>query len=203
MSAGDVTVIIPVYGDVGRWAPLARRAAISAVTQTTPPERVVVATAQDLAAARNGAAEWARTEWLCFLDADDELDMRYVEAMLAADGDLRQPATLGVVGDREDPYPVVIPARPLLEMNFIVIGAFVRTDLFMQVGGFRDLPAWEDWDCWVRCWLAGAHVRAVPEAVYRVHVNPAGRNCLNPDDARRLYARLRAEHQALGQRSES
>lgn len=181
--AEDVTIIIPVYGDHDRWMPLARRAAGSAITQTVPPARVFISAGETLSAARNGAAEWARTEWLCFLDADDELDVRYVEAMLAAEGDVRQPATLGIDAQgQEDPLPVVIPAKPFMYGNYIVIGAFVRTQLFFDVGGFRELPAYEDWDLWIRCWLAGAQIGVAPEAIYRVHAS-TGRNSLPRRDA--------------------
>lgn len=200
---GDVTVVVPVFGDPTPWVDKARRAAMSAIEQTVAPERVVLATADDLATARNGPAEWARTEWLCFLDADDELDVRYVEAMLAGDGDLRQPATLGIVGGVEDPYPVVIPARPLLDANYIVIGAFVRTDLFREVGGFRDLPAYEDWDLWIRMWLAGATITAVPEAIYRVHVNAAGRNAMPRHQAVAAYHQVRRCYEGQTPRARS
>ena len=190
----DVTVIIPVFGDVDAWALRARRAQMSAVAQTVPPAEIFMATAADLRTARNGPAEWARTEWLCFLDADDELDVHYIEAMLAGEGDLRQPATLGVVDGVEDPFPVVIPARPLLTGNFIVIGAFVPTALFLEVGGFRDLPAYEDWDAWIRMWLAGAELTVVPEAIYRVHVNAGGRNSLSRSDAVRTFSSIRRRY---------
>lgn len=188
----DVTVIIPVYGDVERWAPLARRAAASAIAQTVPAAQVVLATAADLAEARNGPASWARTEWLVFLDADDELDVRYIEAMLAGEGDLRQPATLGVTDGVEDAQPVVIPAKDLMTGNYIVIGAMVRTDLFHEVGGFRSLDAYEDWDLWLRVWLAGGRITSVPEAVYRVTVNTTGRNALSRPHALAAYHQVRS-----------
>jgi GT2 family glycosyltransferase len=190
----DVTVIVPVFGDVGAWLPQACRARRSAVAQTVPPAEIVMAAAADLRTARNGPAEWARTEWLCFLDADDELDVRYIEAMLAGDGDLRQPATLGIVDGVEDACPVVIPPRHLLAGNYIVIGALVRSEMFFDVGGFRDLPAYEDWDLWIRVWLAGAEISAVPEAIYRVHVNPRGRNALPRGDAVRAYDGIRRRY---------
>lgn len=192
--SGDVTVIVPVFGDHARWLPVAERAVFSAIAQTAPPERVFLSMAADLCTARNGPAEWARTEWLCFLDADDELDVGYVEAMLAGEGDLRQPATLGVVDGVEDAAPVVIPTRPLLDANYIVIGAFIRTALFWEVGGFRHLPAYEDWDLWIRAWLAGAAITCVPEAVYRVHVSPTGRNALARPDAISIYHQVRSRY---------
>lgn len=181
--AEDVTIIIPTFGDHDRWLPLARRAAASAIAQTVPPARVIVSMTETLAMARNGPAEWARSEWLCFLDADDELDVRYVEAMLAGDGDVRQPATLGISAQGvQDAAPMVIPSKPFMYGNYIVIGAFVRTELFFDVGGFRELPAYEDWDLWIRCWLAGAQFGVVPDAIYRVHAS-TGRNTLSRSDA--------------------
>lgn len=190
--ADDVTIIIPTFGDVARWATLAQRAALSAVAQTVPAARVVISSCADLVTARNGPAEWARTEWLCFLDADDELDAGYVEAMLAGDGDLRQPATLGVVDGVADAKAVLIPRRPLMDANYIVIGAFIRTDLFLEVGGFRELPAYEDWDLWIRVWLAGGVITAAAEAIYRVHVNTTGRNSLDRQQALAVYHQVRS-----------
>lgn len=187
----DVTVIIPVYGDVERWGLLAERALASALNQSAPAADVVVSVADTLQEARNRPASAAETEWLCFLDADDELDPRYLEAMLAGSGDLRQPATLGVVEGREDPFPVVIPAKPLLDGNYIVIGALVRREIFERAGGFIELPAYEDWDLWIRCWLEGAVITTCPEAIYRVHVRPDGRNQLDREAAVRSYNFIR------------
>lgn len=194
MSAG-VTVIVPLFGDIDRWLPLAERAAGSAVAQTVPPDQVIVSQGETLARARNGAALRARTEWLIFLDADDELDVDYVRAMLAGTGDLRKPATLGIRPDGvEDAAPIVIPARPLMDVNHIVIGAMVRRALFLEVGGFDHLPAYEDWDLWLRMWLAGGEIDTCPEAIYRVHVNPIGRNALPRSRAVEVYHQVRSRY---------
>lgn len=150
--------------------------------QTLSAENLIWSHGPDLQIARNTTAAAARSTWLCFLDADDELDEHYLEAMTTAiaDGDtnrLLQPATLGVYPDgREDPEPVLLPPKPLLEGNYLIIGTVVSAELFRRVGGFHDWPIWEDWDLWLRCWRAGAAVQPVPEAVYRVHVNANGRN---------------------------
>jgi GT2 family glycosyltransferase len=117
-------------------------------------------------------------EWLIFLDADDELDSHYIEEMLKGQGDIRQPSTLGVVNGKEDDYPVLIPPHPggFLVGNHLVIGCMVRRKLFLDVGGFRNLPILEDWDLWIRCILYDGKVGTVPKAIYRVHVNPNSRN---------------------------
>ncbi len=187
----DVTVIIPIFGDIERWGLLAQRALASARRQTVPAADVVVSVADTLQDARNRPAFAAETEWLCFLDADDELDSRYLEEMLAGTGDLRQPATLGIVDGREDAFPVVIPAKPLLDGNYIVVGALVRTEIFKTAGGFTELAAYEDWDLWIRCWLEGAVITTCPDAIYRVHVLPNSRNQLDRDAAVRSFNFIR------------
>jgi hypothetical protein len=63
--------------------------------------------------------------------------------------------------------------------------------MIRDVGGWRDFAWSEDWDVWLRCWLAGATVEAVPAAVYRAHVRPDSRNRAPAREARL------AAHQAI------
>lgn len=174
----EATIIIATYGG-SEWARLAEKATASAREQTVPAQ-VIPLHAQTLAQARNSAAYMASTEWLIFCDADDTLDPRYVEKMLEPldDSTLRQPSTLGVYPDgAEDSTPVLIPARPLDQSNYLVIGSMCKREAFLDVGGFDDsLPVLEDWDLWLRLWKAGAVIGARPEAIYRVGVNPNSRN---------------------------
>lgn len=170
------TVVIATYGDRTHWDKVAV-AAIDSVAEQSVPAVLVRVHGQTLAEARNEGARRAKTEWLCFLDADDALDAGYVQQMLDGDGDIRRPSTLGVYPDgTEDDHPVMISRKDLSVANFIVIGAFVRRKLFLSVGGFRDLPCLEDWDLWIRCYLSGAIITDVPEAIYRVGVREGSRN---------------------------
>lgn len=170
------TVIIATYGDERHWNRVAAKAVESALSQSVGVDLIRIH-GDTLAEARNSAAVSASTEWLCFLDADDSLDSVYVEKMLSASGDIRRPATLGVYEDgTQDDFPVLIPRTNLSESNFIVIGAFVRREQFLRVGCFRELPALEDWDLWIRCWRDGASIEDVPEAIYRVTVRQDSRN---------------------------
>jgi GT2 family glycosyltransferase len=204
----NIAVCIATYGDYSHWSKMVDAHAYpSAERQTVRPAAIRWIHGSTLHDARNEAAEDVarrRTakavEWLCFLDADDELDPHYIEAMSAAltdrKGDwLLQPATLGVHPDgREDPYPVVIPPKPLLDGNFMVIGTLIRRDQFLRLGGFADWAYCEDWDLWIRAWRDGAGLEPVPEAIYRVHVNPNSRN--NGDRATqvRIYNQIRSQY---------
>jgi glycosyltransferase involved in cell wall biosynthesis len=167
----DVTVIIATYGSYD-WIELARERAIPSAAQQAP---VIHQHAATLHEARNGGAARASTEWLCFLDADDELDTGYMAAMADATGDLRAPA-VDYVKPNGHARRRIWPPMDLRDGNYLVIGTLVRRDLFTQLGGFKDWPLYEDWCLWQRCWATGATVEIVPDAIYRAHVRPDSRN---------------------------
>ena len=183
MKHAPLSVCIGTYGDE-KWKRLAETRAIPSVEhQTMPPVDWQAVHGPSLHEARNQAAQQAAGEWLCFLDADDELDPLYLEAMAQAaahDGPpkrLLQPSTLGVYADgHTDSAPVLHPPKDLHLHNYLIVATVVRRDQFLRVGGFRDLISHEDWDLWLRCWIDGAVVDPVPEAIYRVHVREDGRN---------------------------
>lgn len=174
----DVGIVVATYGsDI--WKEKAKTAVLSAQNQTVQSE-VIHHHAQNLARARNEGASMISSEYIIFLDADDSLDENYVKEMIVQidDSDLRQPSTLGVYPDNtEDDCPVLIPARSLLESNYLVIGTMCRRDQFLDAGGFDEtFPVLEDWDLWVRMWKNGAIIGARPKAIYRVGVHPNSRN---------------------------
>lgn len=198
----DISVIVATFGDRLEWDPLAERAIESVAKQTMTPAEVTRVHAGSLHEARNQGAELATGRWLCFLDADDELDPGYLEAMSLATKEhwhfhmaeeiLFQPATLGIVDGVEDDAPVVIPPTKLLECNYLVIGTLVRRDHFLRLGGFHAWPILEDWDFFIRCWLDGVTVVPVAGAVYRVHVRADGRNLQATHN--RTYGAIRNRH---------
>jgi glycosyltransferase involved in cell wall biosynthesis len=191
---GTVSIVIGTYGDLDYWDAVAEKAIDSAKNQTVAAE-VIRSHGQSLQEARNYGAEEATGEWLIFLDADDELDLRYVEEMLTGTGDIRQPATLGIVDGVPDRRPVVIPPAPLLERNYLVIGSMCRRDIFLDVEGFRDLECLEDWDLWIRMVLAGATIGCCADAVYKIHVRQGSRN-QDSGIHGRVYQQIQSEYGA-------
>jgi len=172
-----IGVVIGTYGDRSKWGPLAMRALASVEANTQLPANAIWSHEDTLQNARNYGARQVDTDWYIFLDADDELDVGYIEAMSNGSGDIRKPSTLGVYpGGSTDDSPAMIPTRDLSTANHIVIGAMCRAELFWDVGGFRDWPVLEDWCLWRRMVRAGGVVVEVPEAIYRVHVNEGSRN---------------------------
>jgi hypothetical protein len=98
--------------------------------------------------------------------------------MLKSTGDLRYPRVRYVpegCKDQRFPESETLEKRHLFQGNYMVIGTMLRKSLFDRVGGFDEWQSWEDWCLWIKCWLAGAQSILVPAAIYRSHVNPAGR----------------------------
>lgn len=170
----DVTVCTGTFGDE-EWQELARDRAGASVPSDVP---WVHAHSEDgtLAEARNMAARIADTEWLCFLDADDELAAGYFEAMARGTHDLRGPACTYDVAHPSLREPTLWPMGDLYDRNFLVIGTLVRREMFFAAGGFGEEPVYEDYALWCRCAALGASIEMIPDAVYLAWSRPDSRN---------------------------
>lgn len=180
----DVSVAVATYGDA-HWVSLAQTRAIPSAQALGVP--VVHSHHPDaLHHARNEALAQVHTEWVIHLDADDELEPGYVEAMATGSADVRAPAVRYISRAGTASWPAVphvaghdhhdCEAVCLRQGNWLVVGAAVRADLVRWVGGWRDFCWSEDWDLWLRCHLTGATFEAVPDAIYRAHVRRDSRN---------------------------
>ncbi|WP_232295622.1 glycosyltransferase family 2 protein [Parafrankia sp. EUN1f] len=190
-----MTVAVATFG-MSWWSDLARSRAIPSAAALGVP--VVHHHASTLHDARNGALARVDTDWVIHLDADDELEAGYLDAMAAGAADVRAPAVRYIHSRTRASTPAVptvaghshhCQAECLLQGNWLVVGALVRVDLVRQVGGWRDFDWSEDWDLWLRCHLAGASFEAMPRAIYRAHVRRDSRN-----RAPSRQARLAAHH---------
>lgn len=182
----DCTVIIGTFGDE-TWKKRGSEALqrVMKTPFTVEPNEGRWHHGATLAASRNKSAELCDSEWLCFVDADDELDPRFFEAMqphieAIEDRDaLLWPFYVRHFSDGSRSEPMA-PPHPnycdLRAMNWMVIGTLVRRDTFMRAGGFGEWRAWEDWALWMRCAHLGASPLKVGRARYIQHVDDEGRN---------------------------
>lgn len=184
-----ITVVIGTFGSPD-WRDLAWSRAHPSVPPTDEPgpatvypaTEIIVVHESTLARARNRGADRASNPWLCFLDADDELTPGYLSAMtsrIRAEGAVDRLFTPAVeyvgAGGRVE-TPMFHPVVPIEQGNWLVIGTVIPRALFLHVGGFEEWPKYEDWALFARMQKAGGVPVRVPEAIYRAHRNPSGRN---------------------------
>lgn len=168
-----ISVVIPTIP--GREESL-QRAIASAHAQTYPAAAVhVVLDTQRQGAAhtRNKALELVDTEWVAFLDDDDELKPHHLKACA------RHAALTGadVVypwfdGDDEiGMYEVPFSASLLRRRNFIPVTVLARTELLVEAGGFTPHPdengdPCEDWGLWLKLLALGATFSHLPKRTW-------------------------------------
>lgn len=192
------SIVIATYGEEDPWVALALERAAPSTTDQGAYE-VLVGHDSDgtLASVRNELAAKAGGDWLMFLDADDSLAPGFIAAMkmgYAREREYRRepfllaPATSFVVRGRKR---VAHFSReiPLRDGNPLIIGTLVPRSRFLEVGGFREWPIFEDWDLWARC---DVPIVRVPDAVYLAHVSTTSRNRVNGVKTRNYW------HQMIG-----
>lgn len=180
----DCSIVVSTFGNY-KWQLLAQERAIPNAQSFGVP--VIYNHENSLHEARNSGLWQVETEFVCHLDADDELAPGFFEHMEKVDGDLRPPS-VNHVHQRVTFMPKVVGlygvhhhvcvAACLEEGNWLVVGTVARTELLKEVGGWKDWGTFEDFDLWQRAWIAGATVTPVPDAVYRAYSTPQGR-CRN------------------------
>jgi glycosyltransferase involved in cell wall biosynthesis len=175
----DVTVVVATFGDE-TWERLADERAVPSAEPQAP---VIRAHAENLSAARNLGLSQVETEWVVHLDADDELEPGYVDAMETGTADVRGPMAHYIGPGRDHIWQPRVSghqhdcaAECLEQGNWLLIGSAVRTDLIREAGGWREYPWSEDWSTWIRCWKAGGSFELIRDAIYRAHVRPDSRN---------------------------
>lgn len=181
----DLTICVATFGD-REWVELAHERAIPSAQEQDCP--VVYVHGDSLALARTEAMAQASTEFVCWLDADDELAPGYAEAIMAGTADMRAPALVEQFpnGNR---VRVDVEGRDFERLNPCCIGTAVRRSLLTFP--WPEFRAWEDWAFFLRLYRRGASLEHIEGATYVQHVRPLSRN-RSLTQARRLHEEIRA-----------
>jgi glycosyltransferase involved in cell wall biosynthesis len=182
----NVSIVIATYGDE-EWPILAHERAYPSCRGQGALEVIFEYQPEGtIATARNAGAHRAQGDWLCFLDADDELAPGFMSAMARAERprSLLTPSVQRINKQREL-RPTFYPEVPLDKANWLIVGTLVEAWMFRRARGFEDYPhGFEDWSLWNKCHKLGAKVIKVPRAVYRQHINPRSKHRLGWRDRR-------------------
>lgn len=178
----EITVVIPTIP--GREAML-DRAIASVERQDLLPRDLVVehdVNREGPAAVRNRALAKVETEWVAFLDDDDEMHPEHLLTLVRLQEETGAAMVwpwFKVQGGR-DPFPMHRgrqwdPADP----HQIPITVLARTAAIMDVGGFRTMAAGptdrlgnrcgEDWQLWLDLSAAGYEFAHTPEQTWTWH----------------------------------
>lgn len=117
-----------------------------------------------------------RNEWVARMDADDIALPDRMEKQLAAVEELDDPAAVGgqiaefaqdtahIIGYRQVPLSYEQIRRRsgiLCPMNHMTV--LLRKSRILAVGGYRDCPAYEDYDLWIRLLVGDYRVYNIPD----------------------------------------
>lgn len=157
----DVTVVIPV----GPYhASLARRAIASCEAQTVPVTVLVVPdrNSRGPAFARNYGLARVDTEYVVFLDADDELAPTFVERCLSAYDGTRYIYTDWLQGDERKEAPDC----PWTNRTWHCITTLLPTAWARDVGGFNEHTEAEDTDFYLKLVTNGRCGKRLAEPLF-------------------------------------
>lgn len=173
----DITVVLPT---IPPRRELMLRAMRSIGAQTLSPKVVRVEEDHDragAAATRNRALATVQTDWVAFLDDDDELypnHLKLCARYATLQGlDVVYPGYDVAGGD--DPvgcFGIPFDASLLKQRNFIPVTVLARTELVRAAGGFQERPdengdPCEDWGLWLALLDRGAKFGHLPVRTWR------------------------------------
>jgi glycosyltransferase involved in cell wall biosynthesis len=134
--------------------------------------------------ARNAGIAAAETEWIAFLDSDDEWEPQHLELLLRASAPhvlVCAPAhtTSGRAIGNVTGRPVDLTSARLLVPGDAIVtsGTIVRRHVLEKVGGFRALARAQDLDLWLRVLECGSGLATTTGTVlYHEHLEQASRD---------------------------
>lgn len=155
------------------------RALASVASQTLKPDAIVVEYDHNRTGAgptKNRALARVTTEWVAFLDDDDEMMPQHLERLVAAQRGTGVDVVYSMpyipqIADHIDPSGMRgAPFDPdeLRRRSYIQTTSLIRADLFKKVGGFQVAPGtnYDDWGGFLALLEAGAEFYHLAEHTF-------------------------------------
>lgn len=144
------------------------------LTRLASQERILCTPNRGLPAARNTGVQHSRGQYVCCLDADDQLTPTYLAqsvALLDAHPEFAFASHwLEAFGDEQWSWqPMRSDLAALLDANMINGAALFRRTLWDDIGGFDEsmTDGCEDWEFWLRATIAGHRGVILPAVLHR------------------------------------
>lgn len=175
MTTGEITVCVATIPPRGMQLTRALR---SVALQVKQPKTIVIEYDHEREGARavkNRALSKVDTEYVAFLDDDDEFTVDHLALLLYSALETNADVTYGwyrVVGGGGDPRPdrfnVPFDADELRRGSYIHTAPLVRAELLKKAGGFQWAPGsqLDDWGAWLAMLNNGATFHHLPVKTY-------------------------------------
>lgn len=178
----DITVAIATHPPrSGPGGPLERAVASVSTQSLVPAGGVAIALderQEGAAATRNRALDLVKTEWVAFLDSDDELypdHLKLLARYATVQGvDVAYPGYDCTGEDLVNCFGIPFSAELLRKRNYIPVTVLARTALVRAAGGFQEHPdengdPCEDWGLWLAMVDQGAKFGHLPVKTWLWH----------------------------------
>jgi glycosyltransferase involved in cell wall biosynthesis len=149
--------------------------------------------------ARNTLISLADTDFILFLDPDDELNSGYVSEAFKL---LEKDRSVEIIYPNVLVHDIVLSRFKLWEtgpfnldvlmkFNTLPMSSIISTRLIKQLGGFsKDFKTGpEDWDLWIRAAMSGVHAMHLPSIGYIYTLSPNSRSSAATDHSDLLELR--------------
>lgn len=170
--------------------PRAHAAAISIML----PKNVGVAKARDV------GVKMSTGKLLLFVDADDKLAPDFIQQCgraIAKGASIAYPNMIlfdGVPINKLVDNPSKITAQYLLgRKTSIPVTSMMFRDMYDKLGGFRDLPVFEDWDFWLRAMFNGYTFKKANTLLW-YRQNESSRNHATMDIKTKIHSQITAPY---------
>jgi len=151
----------------------------------------------------NSGISQARGKYVCCLSADDTIEPTYLEkcvVLLESNPGISFAYSLVKTFGLERRVGLTRPfdLRLLLAYNHVCGSAVFLRDAWKAVGGFDTaMPAYEDWDFWIRLGESGFRGKLIPEPLFNWRRHPQAFGTIVDKKRPELLAKMRSNHADL------